>query len=146
MKTTLLIQPHSTLSAPSISSSTALTPLVFTSMAGSGYAHLDHHLVSVPESIEHRILRSRKSGKSQPEEFPFTARPVHILHSLWTSMPQMMYLSTIKVIQFTYSLSRLFRLYLDYSVYPLLFRFSVYWNCTRTLGSCHSILFFLFFN
>lgn len=97
VKTTLLIQPYSTLSAPSISSSTALTPLVFTSMAGSGYAHLDHHLVSVPESIEHRILRSRKSGKSQPEEFPFTARPVHILHSLWTSMPQMMYLSTIKV-------------------------------------------------
>lgn len=99
VKKTLLIQPYSTLSASSIASSTSLTPLVFTSMTESGYAHLDHLLVSVPESIEHRILRSRKSGKSQPEEFPFTARPAHTLHSLWTSMPQMMYLPTIKVIE-----------------------------------------------
>merc|ERR1740128_246553 len=97
VKKTLLIQPYSTLSAPSIASSTTLKPLIFTSTTGSGYAHLDHILVSVPETIEHRILRSRKSGRSQPEEFPFTARPAQTLHSLWTNMPRMVYLPTIKV-------------------------------------------------
>ena len=99
----LLIEPCSTLSAPSMACSAVLRPLVFTSTTESGYAHLDHRLLSTPESIEHRILRSRKSGKATNQslsscaEFPFVSRPPLVLHNLWTNMPRLMCLPITKV-------------------------------------------------
>jgi hypothetical protein len=72
----LLLSAQQQLSAPSIASSTVLKHLVFTSMTSySGnttYTHTRHIYHSMPETVEHRILRSRKAasvrkGVSEPE-------------------------------------------------------------------------------
>lgn len=94
----LLIRPLNHLSPASISSSYILPSLVFTSCIGTGYAHLDHRLFSTPETIEHRILRSRKSSTTDIPEFPFKTRPTQTLTGLWTSIPQLVLFPTLKVV------------------------------------------------
>ena len=62
----LLLSPELQLSVPSIESSTILRHLVFTSVASSSgnttYTHTRHVHHSMPETVEHRILRSRKAA------------------------------------------------------------------------------------
>lgn len=96
----LLIRPFDVLSAPSVASSSTLQSLVFTSNAGSGYAHLDHHLYSTPESIEHRQMRARKAKLDQLEEFSFVGRSAQELSAVWTEMPRYLYSSAIKVMSY----------------------------------------------
>lgn len=61
-----LLSPEHQMSVPSIESSTILRPLVFTSVTSSGgnttYTHTRHVHHSMPETVEHRILRSRKAA------------------------------------------------------------------------------------
>ena len=60
-----LLSPEHQLSVPSIESSTILRHLVFTSVTSSSgnttYTHTRHVHHSMPETVEHRILRSRKA-------------------------------------------------------------------------------------
>lgn len=60
-----LLSPEHQLSVPSIESSTILRHLVFTSRTSSSgnttYTHTRHVHHSMPETVEHRILRSRKA-------------------------------------------------------------------------------------
>jgi DNA helicase INO80 len=71
-----LLSAQHQLSAPSIASSTVLKHLVFASVTSYGgnttYTHTRHIYHSMPETVEHRILRSRKAasvrkGVSEPE-------------------------------------------------------------------------------
>jgi len=61
-----LLSPEQQLSVPSIESSTILRHLVFTSVTSSSgnttYTHTRHVHHSMPETVEHRILRSRKAA------------------------------------------------------------------------------------
>ena len=93
----LLIRPLDALSPAAVASSDVLPSLVFTSVLVPGYAHVDHELHSMSETIEHRILRSRKSKSAEVGEFHFTPRPVQTLPCVWTAMPQLFSLSTLKV-------------------------------------------------
>ncbi|XP_057370086.1 chromatin-remodeling ATPase INO80-like [Daphnia carinata] len=93
----LFVQPLFALSSPSVKSSSILSSFVFTSAVGTGYAHLDHVLHSMPETMEHRILRSRKAKNIGAAEFSFTARPTRTLKCLWTDMPQVLSLPVLKV-------------------------------------------------
>ncbi|KDR11347.1 hypothetical protein L798_14889, partial [Zootermopsis nevadensis] len=65
-RTQLLLSPEHHLSAPSIAYSTTLKNLVFTSMTSHGsnttYTHICHVYHSMPETVEHRILRNLKSS------------------------------------------------------------------------------------
>ena len=88
IKNKLLIRPMAALSAASVRSSDVLSRLVFTSAVGSGYAHLDQQLFSMPETVEHRVLRSRKSKLGVLPEFPFLQRPPETLDNVWTSIPK----------------------------------------------------------
>lgn len=60
-----LLSSEHQLSVPSIESSTTLRHLVFTSVTSSSgnttYTHTRHVHHSMPETVEHRILRSRKA-------------------------------------------------------------------------------------
>lgn len=60
-----VLSPEHQLSVPSIESSTILKHLVFTSVTSSSgnttYTHTRHIHHSMPETVEHRILRSRKA-------------------------------------------------------------------------------------
>jgi hypothetical protein len=62
----LLLSAQHQLSAPSIASSTVLKHLLFTSVTSYGgnttYTHTRHIYHSIPETVEHRILRSRKAA------------------------------------------------------------------------------------
>jgi len=58
---------------------------------------LDHQLHSTVETIEHRILRSRKSKTPDLPEFPFQSRPVQVISNQWTDMPPVFCLSALKV-------------------------------------------------
>ncbi len=93
----LLIQPLHALSSPSVASSNALSSFVFTTAIGTGYAHLDHRLHSMTETIEHRILRSRKARSVEVPEIPFNVRPTQTVAGVWTNMPHLLSLSTLKV-------------------------------------------------
>ncbi|KZS13079.1 DNA helicase INO80 [Daphnia magna] len=93
----LFIQPLFALSSPSVKSSNILSSFVFTSAVGTGYAHLDHVLYSMPETMEHRILRGRKAKNIGAAEFSFTARPARTLKCLWTDMPNILSLPVLKV-------------------------------------------------
>ena len=84
-------------SAASVESSSGLRGLVFTRAIGTGYAHLDHQLHSTVETIEHRILRSRKSKTPDLPEFPFQSRPVQVISNQWTDVPPVFCLSPLKV-------------------------------------------------
>ena len=97
MKPHLLIQPFDKLSHSSLASSNILASMVFTSPIGSGYAHLDHELQSMPETIEHRILRSRKAKTPDAPEFIFKSHPSKILPTIWTNFPKLLIQSVIKV-------------------------------------------------
>ena len=97
-KPQLLIQPLSALSSPSVTSSSVLSQFVFTSTIGTGYAHLDHRLHSMTETIEHRILRSRKARNVEVPEIPFNVRPIQTISGVWTNMPHLLSLSTLKVL------------------------------------------------
>lgn len=96
----LFIQPLFALSAPSVKSSNILSSFVFTSAVGAGYAHLDHELHNMPETVEHRILRGRKAKDIGATEFPFTARPAQTVKCLWTDMPHLLCLSILRVSSF----------------------------------------------
>jgi len=100
----LHIQPLNVLSSASVKSSNILSSLVFTSAIGTGYAHLDHGLYNMTETIEHRILRSRKTKTGGVPEFSFVSRPPQTLKCLWTNMPNLLSLSILKV--FTFLLSK----------------------------------------
>ncbi len=99
LKPNLLIRPLNALSHASVATSNVLPSFVFTSAVGYGYAHLDHELHSMSETIEHRILRSRKYKSIEVLEFPFTPRPVKTISCVWTTMPRLLSLSTLKVRQ-----------------------------------------------
>jgi len=94
----LLITCLDTLSHPSLASSSILASMVFTSPIGSGYAHLDHQLQSMPETIEHKILRSRKAKATDVPELIFKSRPTQTLSNNWTNVPQLLIHSMIKVL------------------------------------------------
>lgn len=97
VKPHLLIQPFHALSPSSVESSSVLPFLVFTSAVGLGYAHLDHQLLSMSETIEHRLLRSRKAKVGYLPEFPFHPRPSQTLPSVWTNAPGLLSLSVLRV-------------------------------------------------
>ncbi|XP_069680112.1 chromatin-remodeling ATPase INO80 [Periplaneta americana] len=63
-----LLSPEHNLSVPNIASSTTLKNLVFTTTSSYGgntvYTHTCHVHHSMPETVEHRILRSRKAAAS----------------------------------------------------------------------------------
>lgn len=99
VKPHLLIKCLDTLSHPSLTSSSILAAMVFTSPIGSGYAHLDHQLQSMPETIEHKILRSRKAKTSDVPELIFKSRPTQTLSTVWTNVPQLLIHSMIKVLK-----------------------------------------------
>lgn len=96
-KTHLLIHPLAPLSSHSVASSSTLRPFIFTSPIGTGYAHLDHRFNSMPETIEHRILRRQKAKIVDMPEFPFITRPPQTLTGVWTNMPNMLSLPILKV-------------------------------------------------
>jgi hypothetical protein len=98
VKPHLLIQPLNVLSSASLKSSNILSSFVFTTAIGTGYAHLDHQLYNMPETIEHRILRSRKTKNGVAPEFPFVSRSTQTLKCLWTNMPNLLSLSVLKVL------------------------------------------------
>lgn len=98
VKPHLLIQPFNALSSASVKSSNILSSFVFTTAIGTGYAHLDHRLSNMPETIEHRILRSRKAKSAGASEFPFVSRPTQTLKCLWTNMPNLLSLPILKVL------------------------------------------------
>ncbi|KAI9565028.1 hypothetical protein GHT06_008772 [Daphnia sinensis] len=93
----LFIQPFFALSSPSVKSSNILSSFVFTSAVGTGYAYLDHVLHSMPETMEHRILRGRKAKSIGAAEYSFTSRPARTLKCLWTDMPHLLSLPVLKV-------------------------------------------------
>ncbi|XP_046447627.1 chromatin-remodeling ATPase INO80-like [Daphnia pulex] len=97
VKPHLLIQPLNALSSASVKSSNILSSFVFTTSIGTGYAHLDHRLSNMPETIEHRILRNRKAKTAGASEFPFVSRPTQTLKCLWTNMPNLLSLPILKV-------------------------------------------------
>lgn len=100
-KPNILINCLDALSHPSLASSNVLASMVFTSPIGSGYAHLDHQLQSMPETIEHKILRSRKAKTSALPELSFKSRPTQNLSNIWTNVPQLLIHSMIKVLDST---------------------------------------------
>lgn len=113
----LLIQPLSTLSVASVAFSNVLQSLVFTSNVGTGYAHLDHRLHSMPETIEHRILRCRKVRNKEESEILFKTRPAQTIRGVWTNMPSLLSLSTLRVCylnSFNYIEGIIKRLHLGY--------------------------------
>ena len=86
------------ISFATVSSSRVLRSMVFTRAVGTGYAHLQHSLHSTPETIEHRLLRGRKSKmRADLPEFPHVSRPLQILDDVWTEMPAVFSLPVTKV-------------------------------------------------
>jgi len=59
--TEFLLYPDGVLSFPNIADGTALSNLVFISPTDTFYVWKDHHIICVPETLEHRILRSKKA-------------------------------------------------------------------------------------
>lgn len=107
VKPHLLIQPLAALSSASVASSNTLPSFILTSPIATGYAHLDHRLHSMAETIEHRILRSQKARIVDLPEFPFTTRPVQTLTDVWTNMPHLLSLSTLKVRKIFFEMSQI---------------------------------------
>ncbi|XP_068249212.1 chromatin-remodeling ATPase INO80 isoform X2 [Palaemon carinicauda] len=74
LKKDLLIV-DSNLSPPQVQSSSVLSDLVFTSFCSSVYTFTDHVIHYIPETMNHRIMRTKKERAPLIEELPETQRP-----------------------------------------------------------------------